>query len=623
MRLATAGAASAFALGAGASAESYLQPPPDRFITTETGVDMRSGRYAYSKTDLSIGGEGGLELTRTPRQLEVAANPFGYFSHNFDIVLTIRNVNIAANDYESGAGSDLQVQIGSGGLADTFRKTSSATGYTHASKNAYAILTNSGGTGNYIYEGGDGSLITFNGIGSGCGGSCATPAQLTRADGTGLTFAYNGSQQLVSVVSTRGHAVLFEYANGKVSKACALNLARVEKPASNLCPAGVPTATYGYDNLAGELRLAKVTDPSGAQWGFVNAPASGGSTMGFVNPGETSPWLTNTLGLYQDVDGRKDIVTAQSFADGQSYVFGYYRATEEAPSRPPPLAGGYYTDADGRVTDVEYSFPPLMGTAPGDPCQGFPCLIPTEETVVYQMTAGPTKITDPLGRITQISYADPVGGYRYLLPQPQSMTDPGGVKTKMVWDLEAAQLLQTTQIPKTGSGLANLVKSATYMCGPGYMKQCGKPTSTTDAKGNVTNYTYSTAHGGVLTEMKPAPASGAARPLKLTTWIQKYAYVLSGGSLIPAASPAWVMASETVCQTAAGTSPSPVCDAAAPQRVTTYEYGANGTANNLFVRGIAVTADGATRRTCFTYDDLGRRISETKPRGTTGLTTCA
>jgi YD repeat-containing protein len=35
-----------------------------------------------------------------------------------------------------------------------------------------------------------------------------------------------------------------------------------------------------------------------------------------------------------------------------------------------------------------------------------------------------------------------------------------------------------------------------------------------------------------------------------------------------------------------------------------------------------VTADGATLRTCFAYDGRGRKISETSPNGTTGLSAC-
>jgi YD repeat-containing protein len=56
--------------------------------------------------------------------------------------------------------------------------------------------------------------------------------------------------------------------------------------------------------------------------------------------------------------------------------------------------------------------------------------------------------------------------------------------------------------------------------------------------------------------------------------------------------------------------------------VTDYDYGPDAAANNLLLRGQSVTADGTTLRTCFAYDGLGRKISETSPNGTAGLAAC-
>jgi hypothetical protein len=39
------------------------------------------------------------------------------------------------------------------------------------------------------------------------------------------------------------------------------------------------------------------------------------------------------------------------------------------------------------------------------------------------------------------------------------------------------------------------------------------------------------------------------------------------------------------------------------------------------LRGVAVTADGQTLRTCYGYDRDGNKISETKPRA--GLAVCS
>ncbi len=120
--------------------------------------------------------------------------------------------------------------------------------------------------------------------------------------------------------------------------------------------------------------------------------------------------------------------------------------------------------------------------------------------------------------------------------------------------------------------------------------------------------------------MQPSPSSGAARPLKLVTYTQKYAYVKnSGGTLSPAAAPAWLPDTETQCQTYAGSSTA-TCDTAAPITVTTYEYGANGAADNLLVRGKVVSSGGVSLRTCYGYDREGNRIWETSPRA--GLGSC-
>jgi hypothetical protein len=177
-------------------------------------------------------------------------------------------------------------------------------------------------------------------------------------------------------------------------------------------------------------------------------------------------------------------------------------------------------------------------------------------------------------------------------------------------------------VPKPGSGLSSIGKQYGYgaCSGTGRSYQnCAKPIWIRDPKNNQADYTYA-LHGGLLTEMKPAPTAGASRPLTVNAYVQKYAYVKnSGGSLVQAATQIWVKDTETQCQTVAGSS-TPTCDPGGPQITSTYQYGANGTADNLLVRGVAVTANGQTRRTCFGYDAYSRKISETKPNA--GLSVC-
>lgn len=175
--------------------------------------------------------------------------------------------------------------------------------------------------------------------------------------------------------------------------------------------------------------------------------------------------------------------------------------------------------------------------------------------------------------------------------------------------------------PKFGSGLSPVtIYSAVYPTHCENPRTCNKPASETDARGATTNYTYDPAHGGLLTKMEPAPDAGSSRPLTVRSYVQKYAYVKNAsGALVPEATPIWMPATETICQTTAGSS-TPVCDSGAQQATTAYEYGADGTADNLLLRGVAVTAGGVTLRTCYSYDSLGRKISETQPAA--NLATC-
>ncbi|HEY0311444.1 MAG TPA: hypothetical protein VGC56_03020 [Allosphingosinicella sp.] len=390
---------------AAAAADSVLAPPPEKMMVSPGGVDMRSGRYAYSQTDVSIGGDSGLALTRTMTQQVVNhTNPFGNFSHNFDLMLTIKSINVQQGISTDTPGQpDTQAEVAFGGVSASFQSISTNTGYDLFSRAGYARLTYTGGTREaaatvYTFQAADGTTAIFRPIGSGdCSSSlrCAYVSQLTRADGTVLNFEYDrpggtNTTRLRSVTSSRGYAMLLEYSGAYVVKSCVLNLAAATKPASNLCPAGAPAASYTFGTANSRTVLTSATDPTGAVWGFTY-----GAGMGFVKPGQTTPWLVNQTGpmMVNDDGLTADVVSQQSFADGQSYTYNYNFAPD-VPNHVSALAGGTYTDAQNHVTSVLYDFPIKPGTGPGDPCQTSPCS-PTNvnpdggTTIVYQMTSGP------------------------------------------------------------------------------------------------------------------------------------------------------------------------------------------------------------------------------------------
>jgi hypothetical protein len=300
----------------------------------------------------------------------------------------------------------------------------------------------------------------------------------------------------------------------------------------------------------------------------------------------------------------RDPVLTQATATGETYTYHYPSSAYDlsmcnAPVTDPSTSNNGWQFSDATTT---------MTTNAG-----------ALTTVNTSVSGTPTSIVDPLGRETDLGY----GGNGVFVFSPGSQLGyeklPEGNETDYSYD-SRGNITSKTMKPKPGSGLSNIVVSAAYPSSCTAPKTCNKPTSMTDARGAVTDFTYDSASSGLASEMGPAPTSGAARPLKLYTYTQKYAYVLNSASaLVAASTPVWVRATMTECQTAAGSS-TPTCDSAAPQRVTTYLYGADGTADNLLLHGIAVTADSQTLRTCYGYDTLARRISETKPRA--GLTVC-
>ena len=615
-------------------AAANLSPPAEKFAVAPGGVDMRSGRYAYSQTDLAIGGEAGaLALTRTLTQAVMGHdNPFGNFSHNWDILLSEKRINVQQGIFHHTPGQpDYQIEVGFGGRSETFRSEGPSAGYEQTSRSGYASLTVSGSKDSasavYTYTRGDGTVAVFRPIGSNDCSSllrCAYVSQVTEADGTRLAFEYDNqganATRLRSVVSNRGYALLFEYSGILVVKACVLNLTQTVKPADNVCPQGAPTATYSY----AASKLAGATDASGATWGFTYS----GGNMNYVRPGEGTPWMTNTIWERMNDDGLiEEIVTSQSFADGSGYSYSYDQTPPLACTGIPSIAGGSFTDNLGNTTTLRYDFP----IRPYDPAQGHGQVPECDgddpaPVIVHQVTPGPVEVTDPLGRITATDYCDPdaMAGYppnwqhRCLVtPMPVSTTDPIGIQTRMTWDMSTRNLLQSRQIAVPGSGPSDIVRSATYNCTPATFRHCARPTSLTDARGAVTTYAYSADHGGLLTETGPA-VNGVA-PQTRHSYAQRHAWISNGGGYAQAATPVWVRVSTSACRTSAATgNPGAPCAAGALDEIrTTYDYGPDAGPNTLLLRGQAVTAESGgslvTLRTCYGHDPLGRRISATQP----------
>jgi hypothetical protein len=609
----------------GESISSFVAPPAEKLAITPGGVDIRTGRYAYSHTDLAIGGDGengGLSLTRTMGSPSVRS--FGNFSHNWDIALIIKRVDIDTGNYVHGSGEDYRISVYFGGRSETFESQSYENAFQQVSQSSPASLTYTGDRNGadavYTFEATDGTIIRF-------GSGSVQASEIILPDGTRLSLDYEAPPsglisypRLRSVTSNRGYALLLDYGGtgggwAHVAKACAINLAHQVKPANNACPAGAPTSTYGYTQFRG-TRLASATDPAGGTSSFSYADAQGQLQMGFIKPGETAPWMTNVIGEGSNQQGDPVEATySQSFATGEFYSYEYDTGFEQTEGTVNTIAGGTFSNALGETTQVRYAFPrrPKSLNPPRFDASGQP-----QENVgdaYFQVTPGPVSIVDPLGRTTSYDYCDaylaqalPASDQdRCVVAQLQSYTDPEGIRTELTYG--GGLVTGVRRKARPGSGLADIVVSASYQCAT--RKTCVSPSRVIDANGHESRATYSPDHGGVLTET--GPAVNGVQPQTRHEYAQRYAWISNGaGGHVRAATPVWLRTATSTCRTSAATGdPASPCATPGDEVRTTYDYGPDAGPNNLQLRGTVVTADGVSLRTCTSYDAQGRAISST------------
>jgi hypothetical protein len=222
-----------------------------------------------------------------------------------------------------------------------------------------------------------------------------------------------------------------------------------------------------------------------------------------------------------------------------------------------------------------------------------------------------------------LSYSDGIGlrtfSFEYSMTNRLSGVTLGdGNKLSYVYDEGVyggrGNITTETHTPTPGSPLAPTVRLANYDATCTNPVKCNQPNWVRDAKGSQTDYTYDPTHGGVLSVTSPADAAGV-RPQVRYSYVQRYAgYKNSSGAIVQAASPLWVLATEKFCRQNAA------CAGTADEVTKTYDYGPSSGANNLFLRGVAVSAEGVTLRICYGYDIYGNRISETAPKA--GLASC-
>ncbi|MEH3098733.1 hypothetical protein [Sphingomonas adhaesiva] len=577
---------------AAAQSQSVTLTPPEAMALSPYNVDLKSGSYKVDVRLLAVGdpAQGGMEFRRITRNYGpgVPMGKMAQFNHNWDIRFK-----------KTGSGSNRYVSVTMSGVTHTFKEPLANGSQQCAIGAEYKCLARVASGSNYYYIMSEKSgrlvesqVISASGIG--------LASKITDPDGTVYSLAYDalgpgngvsGPARLLRVVSNRGYALIFENAPNSgdysfVSKVCALNLSITALPSGGLCPSGAVAVLYGY---SGQV-LTSEQDPSGAVWGFSSTFSGPVNqfTEQFTRPGGASPYLSVIYSY--DFDYTQPAVIQQAFAGGP--IVSYNWDTANSDDAPIGLLPSYFS-VNGEATTVQVG-----------------AWRPNAYTPL-KFSPGPEAVTDALGRTTYYDYCLSSCSKPYL----RKVTFPDGKITNINRDGYGG-VTSITNVAPTGSGLANIVRSATYDYANA--KAMEKPVTITDANGNVTDFSYSYDHGGILTETQPAV--NGIRPQKRFEYSQRYAWIKnSSGGYAQAASPIWVLVRERYCRASAA-SGSTCAGGSADEVVTDYDYGPDTGPNTLVLRGVTVSADGQSLRTCYGYDSMARKISETRPRA--GLSSC-
>lgn len=277
----------------------------------------------------------------------------------------------------------------------------------------------------------------------------------------------------------------------------------------------------------------------------------------------------------------------------------------------PSSTTGTYIDAAGETATATFSGATLTIQGPGTPAR------------IFTLSAGRVTQTSIGGVTTSYSYSDSgnerttvrstsAGSetYKFYIPTSQISQHIDIFGKSTVWTYNAARQLTSITRPETDlvvyaydgrgnvtsvqrvgkGGAGSITETASFDPTCANFKTCNKPNSTTDARGNTTNYSYDSGHGGLIAMTSPAATPSAVRPET------RYSYSLAGG--------AYRVTAISTCQTTAS------CAGTVDEVKTVLSYDANG---NL---GSSSTGDGAgtlTAVTAMTYDGVGNRVTVDGP----------
>ncbi len=508
-------------------------PPPVRQSVDGNGVDLFLGSLAIQGPKLSIG----------------SAAPKGFEYYKIyrgagwtDNLIAVMNI----------AGPAVSVTFG--GVTDGF--TVSGSNYI-ATEGRGATLSLSGST--YTYIASDGTVAHFDKSRSGYAPQYATEGRvtdITAPSGETLTFSYDSVTYCSGSKPGGGGTIC-------TSHATAYRLATVDNRYGYRVSFSNPALEADPENPDEFFDLGAWSTPTGVT---LTNLATGGSVLGngFSNAaGQTAQYrYANGLiaGITRPGSTTEDVTIGYSGARVASVATAAGTVTYSAPVD----SGNVRTVA---VTD------------------------PASQTTTYTFDIALQRMrtmTDPYNRTTQWDY-DSLG-------RVTRITQPEQNYTQMTYD-DRGNVREQRQVAKSGPGAGDLVTSAVYPETCSSAVTCNKPTSTTDARGGVTDYSYDPTHGGVTSVLLPAPTPGATRPET------RYSYTSIQNSVTGAA--VYQLTGTSTCRTTSN------CLGTTDEARTTIGYEAG---NLLPVTQTVSAGDGSLSASVSTsYDAIGNMVSVDGP----------
>lgn len=469
-------------------------------------VDLQTGLFVYSKTDLVLPDVIPLVLTRTYRQNDFISRPFGIGTNDsFDFFMVGDNASFPE-------GYTYQDLILPDGGRVHFPRTSPCNGacsYTDAVYTAVPAGTDfdgatirwaSGGFpgASYLLTKKDGTTYGFPDSYASTVPQAAAPVGMSDRYGNTVTFTRDSNHNLTQMTSPNGRWIQFTYDTSN----------RITKAQDNIGRA----AKYTYDSGG---RLWTVTDLNG---GVTTFTYDSNNNMLTIQDARQILYLTN----YYDSNNR---VYKQVQADNGTFLFSYTLDSNSNVTQT-------------NVTDPRENVEQVMFNSDGYVTSGtFAVGKPEQQTFTYARQPGSgllLSVTDPLNRQTAYSY-DGVGNltsvtklagtqnavttnfaYEPMFNQLTATIDPLGHATSFTYDSGGNRIAVTDPLGNTTTFTYNVA---------------GQPISSTDPLGVATQFAYELGDLVGITDSSgrttSAFADSVGRLLSITDalgHIKKYSY---------------------------------------------------------------------------------------------------